>query len=171
MSRQATISGQDFEKLEKFVNNEANPVMYLGIDPGKYTGVCGYDTKFYLQFMHVIDEQDTIPFLRCFNNLQKIIYEDYRLFPNKAKDQFYSDMIAPRVIGRIEGFAQTKKVELVKQAPSIKKIGYMWIGQKPPAKSSNRNDPMDAHVHFTYWAVKNGHIKAEHLLKRTEPHS
>ena len=158
---------EDIAHLAEAVNTEENPVQYLGIDPGKANGVCGYNAKFYLQFMFTIKSDDMVKFLAAFKKVKKCIMENYKLFPNKAKDQYYSDMETPRVIGRVEAWAETNGVELITQPPTIKSTGYKWIGQKPLPKSNPWNHPMDAHVHLMYWAIKNKYIHPSELLKRS----
>jgi hypothetical protein len=140
-------------------------VIYLSIDPGKSNGVCGYDADYALLFMITVKSSEMIMFLQQFKNLKKCILEGFTLFPNKAKEQVYSDMETPRVIGRVESWATIVGVELIKQAPSIKPTGYKWIGEKPLPKSNPKNHSLDAHVHFMYWAIKGGHIDARSLVK------
>ena len=152
--------------LEEAVNATHNPVEYLSSDPGKANGVCGYDAKYYLVFMLTIQADDMVMFLEQFKKVKKFIVEDYLLYPNKAKDQTYSDMETPRVIGRIESWAERHKVEVIKQGAHIKSTGYAWIGEKPLPKSNKKNHELDAHVHFMYWAVRTGKINAVDLLKR-----
>lgn len=148
------------ENLKSVVNAPENPVLYLSGDPGKHTGICGYDRKYYLQFMLNVPADAVNMFLHQFEKVRLCVLEDYKLFPNKAEAQYYSDMETPRVIGRFESWAEVKAVELVMQAPTIKNTGYAWLGKKPPAVKKRQN-PMDAHVHFMYWAIKNGKVKAK----------
>lgn len=169
MSRYPTFNlEENAEGFKEAVNADANPVKYLAIDPGKYNGVCGYDVKYHLLFMYVVDSGDMIEFLELFDKIDTCVYENYLLYPNKAQKQHYSDMETSRVIGRIEGWAARHSVNEVKQGASIKATGYKWIGEKPPSKSTNKNDPMDAHVHFMYWAVKTSRINAADLLRRSK---
>ncbi len=158
------LTPEFLEKLNSIVNAEENPTTYLGIDPGGKNGIGIYDARFYLQFIFTIAADDMVRFLLQFNHVKTAVVEDYRLFPNKAKQQYYSDMETPRVIGRIETWAEMNNVELVKQGPSIKDVGYAWIGQKKPPKSDKRNHEKDGNVHFMYWAIKNKHIDARSLL-------
>lgn len=167
--RHPTFNLEDSDKFREAVNADTNPVMYLAIDPGKFNGVCGYDTKGYLQFMYVVAANDISLFLRIFQNIKTCVIESFLLFPNKAQKQIYSDMETSRVIGRVEDWAKIEEIKLVKQPPTIKVTGYKWVGKKPPPKSSNQNDPMDAHVHFIYWAVRNGVISAASLLGDRRP--
>ncbi len=158
------ISDEDFKSLHETVNAPSNAVKYLSIDPGKANGVCGFDSRYYLQFMYTVREEDMQRFLECFEAVTLCIVEDFKLYPNKSQQQIYSDMLTSRVIGRIEGWAARHRVELIKQGASIKKNGYAWIGKKPPSKSDPTNHMKDAHVHFMYWAIKNRRIDASVLL-------
>lgn len=167
----ARLTQEYLNNFQIAVNAPENPVKFLSIDPGKTNGVCGYDAKLYVVFMMSVDANDMVQFLDVFDNLDKCIYEGYKLYPNKAREQYYSNMETPRVIGRIEAWAERKKIELIEQAATIKATGYLWIGQKPLPKSNPENHKMDAHVHFMYWAVKNRKIDAKDLLKRVAKHA
>lgn len=153
--------------FKEVVNSDHNPVKYLAIDPGKSNGICGYDAKYYMVFMLTIKEEDVVTFLNLFEQIETCIIESYRIFPQKARQHIYSDLATPRVIGRVEGWAATNKIELIKQPSRIKTTGYAWAGIKPPPKSDPTNHVMDANVHFIYWAVTHGKINAAHLLKPT----
>jgi hypothetical protein len=158
------LEKNEFSKLSAIVNQEHNPVKYLGIDPGGSNGVCGYDAKFYLIFMYTIKAADMIDFLDQFKTIDECVIEDYLLYPNKSKEQVYSDMETSRIIGRVEYWAERHDVKLIKQGASIKKTGYAWIGRKPLPKSNPFNHELDAHVHFMYWAVRNGKVDARKLI-------
>jgi hypothetical protein len=159
------LTEENLDQINSLVNNWVNPVKYLAIDPGKTNGVCGYDVHFDLMFMMAVQSIDMNLFLHQFEKVSACICESYNLYPNKIKEQIYSDMETPRVIGRIENWTEIKKVDLIMQAATVKRTGYLWIGKKPLSKSDPKNHQMDAHVHFMYWAVKNGHISARDLLK------
>lgn len=159
------FSPEGLEKFKAFANSDLNPIEYLSIDPGKANGVTGYDTKCYLQFLYTVPVAEMTKFLDVFDKLKTCVIEDYRLYPNKAKDQIYSDMETPRVIGKVEHWAELKGIELVKQPATVKKTGYAWAGQKPLPKSNPMNHARDAHIHFIYWGVKTQKINPSHLLK------
>lgn len=158
-----TLEG--LEHLKTAVNAEHNPVAYLAIDPGVSNGVCGYDAKYYLQFMYSIHEGDLAEFLDLFEFVDKCIIEDFVLYPNKAQHQTYSDMPTSRVIGRIEDWGRRKKIDVIKQKATVKTTGYKWANKQPLPKSNPMNHALDAHIHFIYWAVKNGRMDARALLK------
>lgn len=163
------VSRTEFDRFEGTVNAEVNPVIYLGIDPGKSNGVCGYDARHYVVFMCTVNSLDMIHFLAMFKKVEKCIIEDYLLYPDKAKQQVYSDMETSRVIGRVESWAELHHVEVIKQGASIKATGYKWIGKKALPKSNPLNHELDAHVHFMHWAIKHGKVNAADLLRNTSP--
>lgn len=165
------LTKDKLDRLRSAVNADHNPIEYISIDPGKSNGVCGYDSKFYTQFMYTIRANDMVQFLNQFDRIKTCIIENFILYPEGNKKPgyrstpTYSDMETSRVIGRVESWGVLKNIEVVKQNASIKPTGYLWIGQKPLPKSNPRNHVMDAHVHFMYWAVKNHKIDAADLLK------
>ena len=160
------LTEEDLGKLGSVVNEDHNPVKYLAIDPGKANGVCGYDAKYYPVFMYTVPADDMVRFLDLFKTVETCVVEGFNLYPNKAKDQFYSDMETSRVIGRVESWAELRHVTIVRQGANIKATGYKWVGTKALPKSNPRNHEMDAHIHFMYWAVRNRKINASDLIKR-----
>lgn len=162
-----TFTPERYEHFTGIVNSEENPVTFLSADPGKLNGICGYDAKSYLQFMYTIQEEDINRFLKCFKKVKKCILEDYRIRPDKVKDHIYSDVLTLRVIGRFETWTDLGDITLVKQGASIKPTAYAWLGKKPLPKSNPKNHAMDAHAHFTYYAVRHGMINAAHLLEES----
>lgn len=155
-----------FESLKDRVNEPPNPTTYLAVDPGKSNGFCGYDDRHHLTFMFTIPSTNMIRVLQLFTKVQIIIVENFTLFPHKRTEANYSDMETSRVIGRIESWAELNKVEIIKQGPNVKKTGYQWLGIPSPSKSNPANHELDAHCHFTYWAVKNGRINLLNLIKK-----
>src|ERR1044072_5935969 len=119
------------KNLKSVVNAIENPVLYLSMDPGKHTGICGYDRKYYLQFMLNVPADNVNLFLYQFEFIRICVIEDFKLYPNKAREQIYSDMETSRVIGRTESWSEVEHVELIKQPASIKPTGYAWLGKKP----------------------------------------
>jgi hypothetical protein len=158
------LTTESFQKLEELAN-DVNPVEYLSFDPGTSNGCCGYDSRYHLVFMFTIKASDMIKFLQIFKHVKICVMEGYKLFPNKASAQAYSDMETSRVIGRIESWTELNEIELIKQGANIKPIGYKWAGKKPLPKSNPANHELDAHIHFVYRAVRNGWINAGDLIK------
>ena len=159
------LSAKHFDSIEHVVNEPINPVKFLGIDPGKANGIVLYDGAFRLVYMMTVHADDMVRFLSQFKFVHTVIIEDYRLYPNKAHKQIYSDMETSRVIGRIEAWAETQGgIRVIKQGSNILDNAFMWLGQKPPGKSNPRRHIMCANAHFVFWAVKQGHIKVSDLL-------
>lgn len=152
--------------LKEAVNANINPVKYLSIDPGKSNGICGYDAKCYTMFMLTIQADDMTMFLHQFDNVKVCVVEDFKLYPGKMKSQIYSDMETSRVIGRIETWAETHEVELVKQLAAVKPNAYAWIGEKALPKSNKKNHVMDAHAHFMYYAITRQLIPPNSFMKK-----
>lgn len=159
------LQREEFDRIKGTVNSDENPVKYLGIDPGKANGICGYDARHYVSFMYTIQSEDMVDFLDLFKKVNTCIIENFRLYPNKSREQVYSDMETSRVIGRVEAWAYKLDLRLIKQGADIKPTGYKWLGKKPLPKSNPLNHELDAHVHFMYWAIKNGRINAADLLR------
>ncbi len=160
------LTTETLERINNVVNAAQNPIKYLGIDPGNKNGVCGYDAKYYLQFMWTVLDTDMDNFLAQFENVDTCVIEKFMLYPTKAKAQHYSEMRTSKVIGKVESWSNRNKVELIQQPATIKTTGYAWIGAKPLPKSNPHNHEWDAHVHFMYWAVSKGKIDATTLLKQ-----
>lgn len=164
------ILGDDaLKKLAAIVNHDVNPIKYLAIDPGITSGTCGYDDRMRLQFMFNVKMDDMAFFLDSFDNVKLCVYENFMLYPDKSKEQFYSKMETSQVIGQIKSWAKLKGVELVEQPARIKPTGYNWIGKKPLPKSNKMNHGWDAHVHFMYWGIRNKHIDAAEVLGVKQP--
>lgn len=162
------LTKENLAHIKEVVNAEQNPIEYLAIDPGKMNGICGYDAKYYLLFMLVIHADDVVMFINQFEKVKKCIIESYRVFPNKAKQHIYSDLQTPRVIGRVEAWAETNEIELVKQPPTVKDTGYKWIGERPLSKSNPRNHALDAHVHGMFYFVVTGRVKLEDIMRKNK---
>jgi hypothetical protein len=164
-----TATEAELENLKRVVNNEERPVRYLAIDPGKSNGICGYDGDCKIMMMWTVMEENVLDFLNQFDNLERCIIEDFLLYSNKAFEQVGSNMLTSRVIGRVEGWAARKDIPLTKQKAAIKPTGYRFIGKKPLHKQHRLHHALDAHVHFIYWAVGKGLVKAGDLLNNKTP--
>jgi len=158
------ITPEILKRFKSVVNAEENPVKYLGIDPGKSNGVCGYDERYRLMFMYNIPQEHMIDFIESFDKVTHVVIESFRLYPGRTMTaQTYSDMETSRVIGRVESWAKLHGVKFISQGANIKNTAYKWLGKKPLPKSDPNNHSLDAHIHFMYWAIKNGKVKIENV--------
>lgn len=144
---------------------------YLAIDPGETNGAAVYNSKGGLQALLTIKIDELTEMLQkirrsCKDDpLERIIVEEYRVYPHKAKDHVYSKLNTTRAIGRIESFAEICSIPVSFQGASLKTTGYRYLGKKPKPKSDPGNHAMDAHAHGTYWLVNNGIIDPARLLE------
>jgi hypothetical protein len=160
------LTEEYLKKLDEIVNDEKDPITYIAIDPGNSNGVCGYNSKGHLMFMTTINEKDLLKFLKVFQKIILCVTENYLIYEHKLQHHRGSDVLTLRVIGRIENWCELSNIQLVKQLAAIKNTGYLWLGKKPLPKSNPANHKWDAHVHFIYWAVRKGLIKAADLLRK-----
>lgn len=160
------LSTEFLTNLNEVANNELNPIKYLSCDPGNLNGFCGYDEKYYLQFMMSIPHTDVVKFINQFKNVKVCVIESYRVYAHKAQQHINSDLLTPKIIGRVETWTELNDIQLITQPASIKTTGYKWVGKKPLPHSNPMNHALDAHIHFMYWAVKHGKINAADLLRR-----
>lgn len=152
---------------DKESNVVPTEIYYLSIDPGKHNGCCGYDYDFNLVFMITIKADDIVDFLARddLKTVRVCIVEDYKVYPNKARQHIYSNLETSRVIGRVETWCKLSNIKLIKQMAHIKATGYMYLGKKPLPKSNPRNHEFDAHAHAVYWGVVNGKLSPRQLLQ------
>lgn len=131
----------------------------LGIDPGKSSGYA---------LIEVIDrvikptgEQgvDVNESVKNINRLlveaDVVVIEDFLIRPDKArKGNFdYNNMVAPRVIGKVEMLCEINEKPIVKQPSSLKPPAYGFANLKyVPGKKGQHWQ--DAYAHACYYAVK-----------------
>lgn len=136
---------------------------YLAVDPGKSNGVAVFNDAAQLVFMGVIQEAEFSRWLADLKFTPKVaIVEDFVLYPHKAKDQTYSNMVAVRMIGRMEYWAHINNVELVKQPAHLKSMGYRYLGEKP-AKNQHAKDAL---VHGLYYLIRHGIMSTKDIPSR-----
>jgi len=131
----------------------------LGLDPGQSTGYAlievdggvvtlvdfGVELKEEVTKVHELILQADI-----------VICEDFKIRPDKARagNFDYNNMVAPRVIGKIELLCSMSQTKLVKQQPSVKPPAYGLSGMQY-VKGKKNQHWQDAFAHAVYYAVKN----------------
>lgn len=136
---------------------------YVAFDPGKHCGGSMWDESgkpLGMWTTHSNEELneklESLP-----KTIKVVIYEDFILFPNKAKKQAGSRMPASQAIGYIQSWALRNGCELVKQPSNILEIGGKFVGID--TKSMDHvPDMLSAFIHGEYYLVKN-HIKVVKL--------
>lgn len=148
---------------------------FLGIDPGKTTGLaridvdidlkkivhtneteCGWDLFcVILSSMEVLAQERSHPIT--------VIMEDFLLFQHKAKAQIGSRMEATQVIGAVKYVVGSSKgkINLTLQPSSINPIAAKWSGRAiKQANDPNLHipNPISAYNHVYYYLVNNSII-------------
>ena len=133
--------------------------MILAIDPGKMNGWAIFDEDGELVEFGQVHEDGLFDWLKTkTQNLSTIVIEDYILYKKKAMKQSGSDMVASRVIGRVEMFASLVGAKLVKQKADILPTAQKLSGYKMPSDHSISHQ-FSAINHGIYWLIKQGRRK------------
>lgn len=142
--------------------------MYLAFDPGQTTGWCKFDNN----GEAVEWGQDNFTELmdHC-NEWAKeewdvIIYEDFKLFKHKARQQSGSRMPASQAIGIIKTLIHNTKAIAIVQDSSIKPIAEKWTNMKAPGDHS-QSHWVDAFNHGAFWLINEG-IRKSYLEREQE---
>lgn len=138
--------------------------LILGIDPGKNSGYCVVrltDRKIEPTGEFGVDKNESVAEItKLINKCDIVVCEDFLIRPDKArKGNFdYNNMVAPRVIGKIELLCEMSGTKLAKQPASVKPPAYGFSNQKyVPGKKGQHWQ--DAYAHACYYAVKKMNAK------------
>lgn len=134
-------------------------MILLGLDPGKSTGYALIEIKdgdIGLLTMGIEKDEQVALVGELILKSDKVICEDFKLRPNMARSGAfdYDNLVASRVIGKIELLCQMAGTELVKQQASLKPMAYGFAGMKYQ-KGKKGMHWQDAFSHAVYFAVKN----------------
>lgn len=134
----------------------------LGIDPGKTTGyslVVGdpatkkisATTEFGWMKDESIEEVRRI----IEGGLDVVVCESFLVRPVKARAGHFdnSDMVAPRMIGKIELLCEMHGVDLHMQPAAVKPAAYGFANLQYKKGAKNKHW-QDAHAHVVYYLVK-----------------
>ena len=100
------------------------------------------------EFYEVLGESTDVDLVVC---------EDYLIRPKDLTKNWgheWNNGPALRMIGAIDFWAQNYSIEMVLQQPSIKPVGYGYIGAKY-VKGKAKMHHIDAIAHGAYFLVKN----------------
>lgn len=132
----------------------------LGIDPGKNTGYSVVQLegrKLRPTGELGVCKNESIDAIKdLIESIDLVVIEDFLIRPDKArKGNFdYNNMVAPRIIGKIELLCELTGTRLEKQPASVKPPAYGISNMKyvPGKKGMHWQD---AHAHACYYAVRN----------------
>lgn len=155
------------------------PHHMIAFDPGKATGwalfkdgvledwgICQSLPEFTKFLQHYVS---------TYGRPDKIVYENFIVFKQKAHKQAGSKMEAPQAIGQIKLWAAMlgfKESELASQMSSILGIAQKWSGLRVDSVSHDRSHNIAAYNHGVYWLVSNdmmlpGGIDAGRVARRS----
>lgn len=129
----------------------------IGIDPGNTTGWAAVDSKTGdIKELKHIPFETVSEFLSAYDwsQVDRVICEDFRLFPNKAKEQAGSDFQVVQVIGMVKQMVMMKNIPLIMQMSSILPIAERQAGLKIPKKHSESHKIV-ALLHTRFWMIHN----------------
>jgi len=134
-------------------------MLVLALDPGKSTGyamVQVIDRQMKLIDIGVEKDEQVKYIGELILQADVVICEDFKIRPNMARagNFDYDNMVAPRVIGKIELLCQMGNKELVKQQASLKPMGFAYM-QLRYVKGKKGTHAEDALSHAGYYLVKN----------------
>jgi hypothetical protein len=145
-------------KIETGYGNTPPPHHLIVFDPGKATGWClfqdGVVKDWGICRSLTAFDQFLIDYVPTYGTPDKILYEHFIVFGNKAQKQTGSKMEAPQAIGKIKFWAKMLRIEpLPPQMSNILPLAVKWSGVQLGAHTNSHNKA--ALNHGVYWLVKN----------------
>jgi hypothetical protein len=140
----------------------------LAVDPGEHNG---YAVLTLNDEKRIVDPRIgtllRLPFYKELSLLVRgvnvIVAEDFLVRPRNAKkgDFDWNPVPAAQVIGALEFLATNLAIPIVRQQPSIKPMGYSYVGKKY-VKGAKSVHEWDALAHGVYYLVR--HHSGEPLV-------
>jgi hypothetical protein len=141
----------------------------LSIDPGK---TCGYAVFEY--FSKQIDQPELVDMGECdvtalplvmdkHRFVDKIIYEQYIVLPQKAMVHTGSSVEAAQAIGMINMFAMNHKIPTIQQMPAVLPLAMKLTRMKKP--KGHLPDKMSAWLHGVWYLNKIGKYSSNLVLR------
>lgn len=137
---------------------------WLSIDPGEvHCGVAGWngdDCRFAQEWT---PEQLLERIQQWQARLEKLVVEEFRLYPNKLAVQSFSDLPTVKLIGKIELLCTVLGIELIMQPALIKKVvfaqakarGHVWLSD------GHGGHAKDAEAHGLYYVWRRQALQQE----------
>lgn len=124
----------------------------IAFDPGKTTGWCVFRDKVLIADGTLTMEQSPALILDDFPP-DLVIYESFRLFPNKAKAMIGAQFEPVQVIGVIRFLCQERHIPMIEQAPVLKKFFMPVARLKYYGSVPQSEHARDAVRHVLYYLV------------------
>lgn len=143
------------------VDSLADPPKHLlSLDPGKATGYAvflnGLPSK-HMGIIRGLDEFDDFlsNYVQTYGLPDLVVFENFKLFSWKAKQQSGSPMEASQVIGKIKFWAKLLGIPVVEQSPQILSVAVKW-SKLPLPKNHDNSHHISAYNHGWFYLVSNG---------------
>ena len=132
----------------------------LGLDPGKSTGYAMIEVEGKkitpLPIVGTELNENVKIIANLMDDADVVVCEAFKLDPKKMHGQKWNDMVASRVIGKIDLLCEMKEKKLIMQPASDKPVAYGFSGMKY-VKGKQGMHHFDAFAHAVFYAVKRLH--------------
>lgn len=128
----------------------------VGLDPGNTTGWSLFRDGELVECGQVHFEKTAgiIDLLYSFDKIDQLVVEEYRIYPNRAKQHVNNSLFTPRVIGGIEAFAYMRNIPLKFQPASLGKSHFTDARLKSLGLyQKGRRHANDAIRHVAHWLI------------------
>ena len=140
------------DKLGKQLPN----LSVVGLDPGNTTGWSFWQNGELVEWGEVKlhHTASIVDLLYSFGRIDQLVVEEYRIYPNRAKQHIGHDLFTPRIIGATEAYAYINGIPLQFQPASLGKSHF--TDQRLKALKLYRKGQRhanDAIRHVAHWFI------------------
>lgn len=137
--------------------------MYIFIDPGQNTGWALFDNEgkeFEVtttrSFEHTADKIRLYINATSAPRINHVIVEQFKLYPWKANDQYWSQFEEVQVIGAVRARCREFNVKYDTVPSGNYSMGFRYLGMNVPKHSHPLHDQMVAMAHGVFWLQNKG---------------
>ncbi len=133
----------------------------ISIDPGESSGVVVCTVDGHMDTFTIIDHR-TISLWRGFECMldehqpDVIVAEQFRLYPQMARTQAFSTMVAPQVLGAVREIAERKGMPVIEQAANIGTKLQMPVHAAKELRKLKTEHEKDAAKHAYAYCLSQG---------------
>jgi len=135
----------------------------VGLDPGNTTGYSYWHGSALLESgeLRLHKTANIVDLLYSFPSIDQFVVEEYRIYPNRAKQHIGHDLFTPRIIGAVEAFAHIKNVPVHFQPASLGKSHFTDTRLKHLGlfRKGHRH-ANDAIRHVAHWLIFTAAVEA-----------
>ncbi len=124
----------------------------IAFDPGATTGFCVFEDTRFITGGEVKDDLSLDGVLATYVP-DLVLYESFRLFPNKAQAMIGSEFLPAQVIGTLRYLCKVRGVKMIEQPPMLKKFFMPVARLKYYGVDLKSEHARDAARHILYYLV------------------